>query len=113
MLRNFVLLDGNLGDRQVGTFNYNTQTMEFGMTISQDVPPEDLPLSIEGYALNAKFVVSHADTLRWVRGRICPPGRHNIRDILKDNNLDEYDEFSLLTLFNARCDKDDLYLVEC
>ena len=110
MLRNFVLRDGNLGDRQVGTFAYDTVEKQFTMTIMEDVPKADLPLSIEGFVSRNKYVLSHADVLRWIRGRICPPGRHNIREILRDNGLQEYDEFDLLMVTGAKCDKDELYL---
>jgi len=80
------------------------------MTITENVPNEELPLSLEGFANNKKYVLSHEDALRWIRGRICPPGRHNIREILKDNGLNEYDEFGLLMITKAKCDKDNLYL---
>jgi hypothetical protein len=80
------------------------------MTIAEDVPGADLPLSLEGFASRRKYALSHEDALRWIRGRICPPGRHNIRDILRDNGLSEYDEFGLLMVTKARCDKDGLYL---
>lgn len=112
MLKNFVVLDSDLDDLPVGTFSYDTLTNEFAMTISKDVPKKDLPLSLEGFANRDKYILSHADALRWVRGRICPPGRHNIREILKNNGLKEYDEFNLLMLYHAKCDMDGLYLEE-
>jgi len=110
MLKSFALCDGDLKDRQVGTFTYDTETKQFSMTIIEDIPNGDLPLSLEGFVNNKKYLLSHQDTARWIRGRICPPGRHNIREILKDNGLSEYDEFGLLMITKARCDKDNLYL---
>ena len=111
MLRNFALCDGNLGGRQVGTFSYDLVARQFAMTIQEDLPKEALPLSLEGFANSGKYELSHEDVLRWIRGRICPPGRHNIREVLKDNGLEEYDEFGLLMTTMAKCGKDDLYLV--
>ena len=110
MLKRFALNDGNSGDRQVGTFTYDTVTQQFAMTISKDIPSEDLPLSLEGFSLRGKYELSHEDVLRWIRGRICPPGRHNIREILRDNGLNEYDEFGLLMVTKGKCDMDELYL---
>jgi hypothetical protein len=112
MLRNFNLHDGNLDGRHVGAFAYDTATRQFSMSIRQDVPADDLPLSLEGFVCRQIYELSHEDALCWIRGRICPPGRHNIREILRDNGLSEYDEFDLLTVTMARCDMDDLYLVE-
>jgi len=110
MLRNFALCDGDIKNKQVGTFSYDTETEQFSMTIMENVPNDELPLSLEGFANKKKYVLSHEDTMRWIRGRICPPGRHNIREILKDNGLSEYDEFGLLMITKGMCDKDDLYL---
>jgi len=111
MLQNFVLCDGDLGDKQVGTFSYDAGSMQYTMTIAKDIAKSDLPLSLEGFVNRNKYDLSHEDALRWVRGRVCPPGRHNMRDILKDNGLREYDEFQLLITNNGKCDKDALYLV--
>ena len=110
MLKSFALCDGDKKDKQVGTFTYNTETKQFSMIIIENIPGEELPLSLEGYVNKKNYTLSHEDTMRWIRGRICPPGRHNIREILRDNGLDEYDEFGLLMITKARCDKDNLYL---
>jgi len=112
MLRNFALHDENLEDKQVGTFSYNTETKQFSMTLDATIPLSDLPLTLEGFAYRKLFSLSHEEVLRFIRGRICPPGRHNIREILADNDLPEYDEFGLLMITMARCGKDGLYLIE-
>jgi len=110
MLHNFVIRDGDLDNRQVGTFSYDTESKQFSMTIANDIAKPDLPLSLENFTVKNKYELSHEDALRWIRGRICPPGRHNIRDILKFNGLNEYDEFGLLIVSDAKCDRDALYL---
>ena len=110
MLHSFALCDGDLENRQVGTFSYDNESKQFAMTIFEDVEKADLPLSLEGFANRSKYKLSHEDVLRWIRGRICPPGRHNIREILRANGLSEYDEFDLLMITGARCDKDALFL---
>ena len=112
MLRSFALHDGCLGGIRVGGFTYDDAARQFAMTIDRDVPMDDLPLSLECFACRGKHELAHEDALRWIRGRICPPGRHNIREILNDNGLSEYDEFGLLMVTRGACDKDELYLVE-
>jgi len=112
MLRSFALHDGHSGDNHVGTLTYDTETRVFGMTIDADIPIDDLPLSLEGFAFRGKRELSHEEALRWVTGRICPPGRHNIREILRDNGLEKYNEFGLLMATMAKSDMDELYLVE-
>lgn len=112
MLRFFALYDANLDDCQVGTFSYDTDSKCYSMTISQDIPIEKLPLSLDIWVHCGKYELSHEETLRWIRGRICPPGRQNMAEIIRDNNLNGYDEFELLMITKARCGKDELYLVE-
>lgn len=46
----------------------------------------------------------------WVQQRIIPADRQNLGLILKENGLDEYDEFKLLMLTDGRCEQDDYYL---
>ena len=43
--------------------------------------------------------------------RIVPSNRQNIAQILRDNGLKIYDEYSLLMLSSGRCEQDDYYLV--
>jgi len=114
MLRTFALCDGSLcgSGMRIGTLTYDTATRQFSMSINGDVQPDSLPLSLEGFAHRGLYELSHENAMRWVRGRICPPGRHNIREILLAHGLDEYDEFGLLAATKAKCDMDDLFLVE-
>jgi len=57
MLHSFALCDGE----------------QFAMTIFEEIKKTDLPLSLEGFANRNKHELSHEDTLRWIRSRICPP----------------------------------------
>jgi hypothetical protein len=98
-----------MGDRQVGTFVYDTASKRFAMTVDGSIPLDDLPLSLELLVLNGIYDIGHDDALLWIRERICPPGRHNIHEILSEIGIDEYDEFSIIAATEARCDKDGLY----
>jgi len=109
MLRTFGLHDGAL-NKQVGTFRYDTDEKRFSMSLFQDIPAADLPLSLEIFAANNKYELDTNDVMTWIRGRICPSGRQNICSILRELDLPEYDEFGILMHTMARCDKDELYL---
>jgi hypothetical protein len=109
MLKTFGLYDDAL-DKQVGEFRYDEASKQFSLTIFADISPDDLPLSLEIFAGNGKYELDHEDVLKWVRGRICPPGRQNISSILREFNLPEYDEYGLLMQTRGRCDKDGLGL---
>jgi len=112
MSKTFALYDAALGNRRVGTFRYSAADKRFSLTIFDDIPLKDLPLSLDGYVRQGKYELGHEDTLDWVRGRICPPGRQNIDSILLDLGLAEYDEMALLSYTGGHCDKDELYLTE-
>ena len=112
MLKTFALRDGNLRDRQIGTFSYDTEKKEFSMSVDDKVSLADLPLSIEILVHRGNYSLGHEETLSWIRGRICPPGRHNIHEILSGIGLAEYDEMKMLEATGARCDRDELYIEE-
>jgi len=111
MLKTFGLHDDALG-RQVGIFRYDDDNKRFSMSLFPNIPTADLPLSLEIFAGNGKYELDSADVTTWIRGRICPSGRQNIGSILKELELEEYDEFGILMHTMARCDKDELYLSE-
>ena len=110
MLKRFALHDENLGGRRVGTLTYDTARKAFAMDVDPGVPIADLPLSLEILVHRGDYAIGHDWAMRWVRARICPPGRHNIREILAELGLDAYDEFGILAATEARCDKDGLYI---
>jgi len=110
--RDFALHDENLCGRQVGRFSYDEASKAFSMSVDSGVPLSDLPLSLEALVHKGNYLLGHEETLRWVRGRICPPGRHNINEILSGIGLKEYDEFKMIEATAGRCDKDSLYLKE-
>jgi hypothetical protein len=80
------------------------------MTVDRAIPLDDLPLSLELLVHRGEYEVGHDDTLRWVKARICPPGRHNISEILREIGIKEYDEFAIINATKAKCDKDGLYI---
>jgi hypothetical protein len=111
MSRVFDLFDDALREK-VGEMRYDTEARRFSMKILDVFTPEELPLSLDLFASAGKYELGHEDVLRWLRGRICPPGRQNIKTILKELGLAEYDEFGILMHTMARCGKDELYLIE-
>ena len=112
MSKDFALHDGNLNDRQVGRLSYDEAQKKFSMCVDSAVPISDLPLSLEVLVNKGNYRLGHEDALRWVRMRLCPPGRHNIAEILSGIGLKEYDEFKMIEATAGKCDKDELYLIE-
>lgn len=112
MLKTFALYDKDNNDKKVGVLSYDTGSKQFGIEVSDGIPVEELPLSLEIRVKDDARVIGNDEAISWVRSRICPPGRHNILEILHEYGLKEYDEFELLMVTKAQCDKDGLYLAD-
>jgi hypothetical protein len=48
----------------------------------------------------------------WVDGRIIPPNRQGIEDILREMEVNEYDRFTMLKYNDAWCQMDTTYIQE-
>lgn len=83
----------------------------FYIELPEDVDPWETPLILSSFAKRGDRTVNSYWSKLWVQQRIIPSDRQNLGRILKDNGLDEYDEFELLMLANGRCAQDDCYLV--
>ena len=90
---------------------YHEKSKRFYVELPQDANEWDTPLLLSAYAMHGKLTVDAAASLLWVRQRIIPQDRQNIREILRDNGLKEYDEYKLLHLAKGRCAQDSYPLV--
>ena len=68
------------------------------------------PLLLSSFAKKDITTVNSYWSKIWVQQRIVPTDRQNLGQVLKDNNLDEYDEYELLVLSKGRCAQDDYYI---
>jgi hypothetical protein len=71
----------------------------------------ETPLLLSSFVKRDIKTVDSYWSRQWVQQRIVPAERQNIGQILKDNGLDEYDEYKLLMLSMGRCEQDDYFLV--
>ena len=83
----------------------------FSIELLNKADPWELPLLIASFIKDNVTTVNPYWSKVWVQQRIIPTDRQNITEILRDNNLEEYDEFELLMLAMGRCAQDDYYLV--
>lgn len=70
----------------------------------------EVPLLISSFVKRGEYTINGYWSKVWVQQRIVPADRQNLGQILKENGLDEYDEYRLLILCNGRCAQDDYYL---
>lgn len=57
-------------------------------------------------------VVEGYDANHWIHRRVCPPGRHNISEVLESHGLTKYNASVILDRNKGECDKDNLWFEE-
>lgn len=83
----------------------------FYIELPEEADPWELPLLLDSFMRQNETTVNSYWSKIWVQQRIIPTDRQNIGEILRDNHLEEYDEYELLMLAMGRCAQDDYYLV--
>lgn len=83
----------------------------FYIELPEKADPWETPLLLSTFVKKGETSVNSYWSKMWVQQRIVPTDRQNLGQVLKDNNLSEYDEFDLLMLSMGRCAQDDFFLV--
>ena len=83
----------------------------FYIELPEHADPWETPLLLDSFVKRNEMTVNSYWSQVWVQQRIVPTGRQNLGEILRDNGLEEYDEYKLLMLAMGRCAQDDYYLV--
>ena len=104
--------DTTSGEAILGYLVYYENAKSYYMELTDGIDPWDAPPVLSAFAERGEYSIDSYWSLRWVQQRIVPRDRQNINQILRENNLKEYDEFSLLLLSMGRCEQDDFYLEE-
>ncbi|MCD8045743.1 MAG: helix-turn-helix domain-containing protein [Clostridiales bacterium] len=97
--------------RDLAYLLYYETEKRFYIELPDDADLWKTPLVLDSFVKRGEKTVNSYWSKVWVQQRIIPPDRQNLGQILRDNGLDEYDEFSLLMLSMGRCAQDEYYLV--
>jgi Protein of unknown function (DUF2442). len=89
---------------------YYEKEKHFYIEIEENADPWRLPMLLSTFAERGETTVNSYWSKIWVSQRIIPSDRQNLGQILKENDLDAYDEFSLLEASLGRCAQDSFYL---
>ena len=112
-MRLFAIKDETMSrDAILGYLVYHETSKTFYIELPDGVDGWELPLLLSSFAERGEYSIDSTWSRRFVQQRIVPQDRQNIGQILRDNGLKEYDEFSLLMLTMGRCEQDDCYLEE-
>lgn len=112
-MRIFAIKDDTMPqDVVLGYLIYYEAPRAFYIELPDNADPWDTPPILSSFAERGQFSLNSFWSKLWIKQRIVPQDRQNISQILRDNNLNEYDEFSMLMLAMGRCEQDDCYLEE-
>lgn len=89
---------------------YYEKEKTFYIELPEDADEWETPLILSSYLKKGEKTINSYHSKMWVQQRIVPSDRQNLGQILKENSLENYDEFDLLTLSKGRCAQDDYYL---
>lgn len=91
---------------------YYEQSKRFYIELPENANVWETPLLLSSFLKKGERTINAYWSMQWVRQRIVPQDRQNLGQILKENGLQEYDEYQLLMLASGRCAQDDYYLEE-
>lgn len=96
--------------KDLGYLIYYEKPRRFYIELPDDADPWETPLILSSCLKRGEKTISAYWSKVWVQQRIIPSDRQNLGRILKDNGLDSYDEFKLLTMTDGRCSQDYYYI---
>lgn len=99
-------------NRSVGVLLYYPKEKAYIVELENDLDEWTAPLLFTAFVKKGIFTMPRDASYLWVRGRVIPSGRQNIKSILKNHHLREYDEMKLLELSRGRCSQDNMYIRE-
>ena len=97
-------------DKIVGYLYYDENENTYRIEIPDDVKSAEAPLILADFIQKGEREIGNAWSLRWVQGRVIPPERQNIGQILKKNGMKFYSEFPLLLSNQGRSCQDECYI---
>lgn len=100
----------NYAGKDLAYLIYFEKEKSFYIELPDDADPWEVPLLLSSFLKRGETTVNAYWSRIWVQQRIVPPDRQNLGQILRDNGLDEYDEYQLLMLSDGRCPQDSCYL---
>ena len=70
------------------------------------------PLLFASYVKKKIYTIPRDISFLWVKERVIPSGRQNIKAILTHHHMETYDEMKFLEISEGRCSQDSLYMSE-
>ena len=92
----------------IGVLIYYEKSKDFVIELRDNLDEWTAPLICTHLVKEGIYTMPRDVSYLWVKERVIPNDRQNISDILRNYNLEAYDELKLLELSNGRCSQDSL-----
>lgn len=106
----FAIKNAYYDAKTVGYLYYDEQKREYEIEIPENVKCYEAPPILSDFIKKNKYRIGKEWSCRWVRERVTPSERQNIGQILKANQMTEYDEFKFLVKNEGRSCQDECYI---
>ncbi len=94
----------------IGILLYYEKKKEFIIELDDKLDEWTAPLLFSNLIKQRIYTIPRALSALWVKERIIPTGRQNIKQILKQHKLTKYEEIKFLELSKGRCSQDSCYI---
>lgn len=98
--------------KSVAYLVYFEDERNFHIEICSDVDENQVPMMFTLFMKKNIYTLDSHWSKKWVCSRIIPPDRQNLGQILKENNMKHYDEYTLLMKSKGICSHDDFAVEE-
>lgn len=93
-----------------GYLYYFIQTDTYYIEIAKDINECEAPFIFDAFIKKNKFTIDSYWSKKWVINRVIPSERQNIGQILKEANMEYYNEYKLLVRAKGKCVQDNFYI---
>ena len=106
----FAIKNAYYGGKTVGYLYYDEKRREYEIEIPETVKSYEAPPILSDFIKRKQYRIGKEWSYRWVKERVTPSERQNIGQILKANQMLEYDEFKFLVKNEGRSCQDEFYI---
>lgn len=112
-MRVFAIHDESIDSIEpIGYLQYFERNKEYVIELRENLDEWDAPLLFQKKVHEGEYTILNELAYLWVKERVIPSGRQNIREILANSKISEYDEIALLSITKGICSQDECYLKE-
>ena len=108
-MRIYEILDSE-NEMSVGILQYYEKEQTYIIELQEYLDEWSAPLLFTSYVKKNIYTIPRDISFLWVKERVIPSGRQNIKAILDTHKLAKYDEMKMLEISAGKCSQDSLYI---